>query len=321
VSDPKSKKIVISNLDDKTLTVALVDGEIDMISVRRDNFKVGNIYVGKVTEVVKNIKACFVNITPDTKCFLAQDDCPDKQLPVSGTELVVRVKKDGNDIKLPACTTKLLKNEEEILNKAKTRTIYTCLYKAKKDYIKFLNSVPFEEISDIITDRQDVLDDIRESLPEYVPLLRMYSDERLSLINLFSLREKTERLLKKKVWLDNGAYLVIEHTEAFDVIDVNSGKYDKKTDSKESLLGINSRAAIEAARQIRLRNLSGIILIDFINMEKEETEVISGLLKEEFKKDSLKPKVIDFTPLCICEITRPKKNRSLWEMFYEKVSD
>ncbi len=320
MDDISKLKIIITELNEKTLTVALKDGSIEMISVRQPSFKVGNIYVGKVTEVVKNIQACFVNITPDTKCFLAQNDCPDKVLPKSGDEIVVRVKKEGNETKLPACTMKLLKNEEEILSKAKTRTIYTCLYKAKKDYIKFINSVTIDEISDIITDKTEIYEDIRESLPEFGDVLRLYSDERLSLINLFSLKEKVESLLKKKVWLDCGGYLVIEHTEAFDVIDVNSGKFDKKTDNRETILRIDSQAAREAARQIRLRNLSGIILIDFINLEGDETEVISDILTEEFKKDPLKPKLIDFTPLCICEIVRPKKNRSLWEMYYEKES-
>ena len=127
-----------------------------------------------------------------------------------------------------------------------------------------------------------------------------------------------ETLLKEaldtKVWLKSGGYLIIEPTEALTVIDVNSGKNVSKKSDKETFFYTNQEAALEIARQLRLRNLSGIIVIDFINMTKQkEIDTIMKVLRDAVKKDSVKTNIIDMTALGLVEITRKKIEPSLKE--------
>ena len=132
--------------------------------------------------------------------------------------------------------------------------------------------------------------------------------------SLYSTQTAIEKALREKVWLRNGGYLVIQPTEALTVIDVNSGKSAGKGKNEEGILKINLEAAREAARQIRLRNLSGIIIIDFINLESEENV---GLLLKEFRMrlagDPIQTTLVDITPLNLVEVTRKKVHRPLYE--------
>ena len=122
--------------------------------------------------------------------------------------------------------------------------------------------------------------------------------------------------LERRVWLKSGGYLIIEPTEALTVIDVNSGKYEARKGYGETCRKINLEAAEEIALQLRLRNLSGMILVDFINMEEEEekTELLS-CLRKLVKSDKVKTTVVDMTPLGLVEITRKKVNKPLAEQW------
>lgn len=123
-----------------------------------------------------------------------------------------------------------------------------------------------------------------------------------------------ENAMKKKVWLENGSYLVIEETEAFNVIDVNSGKYTGQGKKADTLFQTNALAAKEVAHQLRLRNISGIVLIDFINMENNQHKKdILQLMKEETEKDEMRVAVIGFTELGILQLTRKRTSPSLSE--------
>ena len=123
-----------------------------------------------------------------------------------------------------------------------------------------------------------------------------------------------ERALEKKVWLKSGGYLVIEPTEAMVVIDVNSGKYSAKKQQRETIFRINREAAEEIARQLRLRNLSGIILVDFIDMDDpEDREALLRFLGGILKEDPVKTILVDMTPLGLVEITRKKIRKPLYE--------
>ena len=120
--------------------------------------------------------------------------------------------------------------------------------------------------------------------------------------------------LDERVWLKSGAYLVIQQTEALTVIDVNSGKIQKKNPKDDIYFEINKEAAKEIALQLRLRNLSGIIIIDFIsqNIKEQDSELLMHL-NSLVKQDSVKTSVIDMTPLGLVEVTRKKIHKSLKE--------
>ncbi len=150
------------------------------------------------------------------------------------------------------------------------------------------------------------------------PEIELYRDSMVSLFHLQSMTRRLEEATDKTVFLKSGGSLVIEHTEALHVIDVNTGKSDgsrkKGADKEKEILKLNLEAAGEAARQIRLRNLSGIIVIDFINMrERAHETLLMEHLKGLLAKDPVEAKLIDMTKLGLVEITRKKIERPLWE--------
>lgn len=205
-----------------------------------------------------------------------------------------------------------------LLSHAKSRTCYSCLYQEMPTYIKNLRDIYDTSYDEILTDQLDIYEKLQEyfqqnSLPEHA-CLRFYNDEQISLSSLYGIPSKLEIALGNRVWLKSGGYLVIEPTEALTVIDVNSGKYESRRETSESsAYKINLEAAREIACQLRLRNLSGIILVDFINMKKNDNSALMRYLKELCSQDSVPTEVVDMTPLGLVEITRKKINKTLKE--------
>lgn len=172
------------------------------------------------------------------------------------------------------------------------------------------------EVEEYVTDDLEILKTLKELLPETVwDQIRLYQDLTLPLSTLYGLQIKLEELTQTKVWLPCGGYLCIEPTEALTVIDVNTGKAVKKGEPEQVFFEVNKEAAYEIARQLRLRNLSGMVLIDFINMKDKtkEAEIIS-CMKSYVKTDFSSVKVYEFTKLGLLEMVRNKKSRALHEI-------
>jgi ribonuclease G len=135
--------------------------------------------------------------------------------------------------------------------------------------------------------------------------------------NIFSnlrVEHEIEKALKRVVWLDNGSYLIFDETEALTIIDVNTGKFSGKVDLQNTVVKTNKLAAIEVARQLRLRDIGGMILIDFIDMKREkDRSFILETMEKECKKDEKSTKVMGFTPLGILQLTRKKTKIALSE--------
>jgi len=146
------------------------------------------------------------------------------------------------------------------------------------------------------------------------PALRLYTDDSYPMTALYHLESHLDRALSKTVWLKSGGYLVIEPTEAMTVIDVNTGKNVAKKSAGETYLRTNLEAAAEIALQLRLRNLSGIIIVDFIDMDTEEdNSALLKTLKKHLSADPVKTTLVDMTSLGLVEITRKKISRPLHE--------
>ena len=144
-------------------------------------------------------------------------------------------------------------------------------------------------------------------------ICRLYQ-EALSLSTLYSLDSRLQEAFSSRVWLKSGAYIIIQPTEALTVIDVNSGKNSIQKDAEETWSRINLEAAGEIALQLRLRNLSGIIIIDFINMsDSRHRQRLLEYMRELVKADRVKTTVVDITPLGLMEITRKKGTKPLHE--------
>ena len=228
---------------------------------------------------------------------------------------------------------------EELTACYQHRRVFSCLYQTDTEIIKILKDLPLDDYAEIVTDVEAVFELLKTNsvpTPNQAPIsrilpetdkqqaylyqnkpIRFYSDEQITLSKLYSLETHIEEALSKKVWLPCGGYLIIEPTEAMIVIDVNSGKTENRDKKNENyLLKVNLEAAKEIARQLRLRNYSGMIMVDFINMEsKLHKQKLMSYLDSCLKEDKTPTRLIDMTPLGIVEITRKKVSKSLADFF------
>lgn len=204
---------------------------------------------------------------------------------------------------------------DAIILRAKTRTCFSCIYQGTPSYIEYLHHISDLGYEEIVTD----IPQIYEALRTYykgIMLTRFYEDT-FPLKKLYSIDSKMDELFSKQIYLKSGGTIVIEYTEAMTVIDVNTGKCIAKKDKDTLNYQINLEAAQEIARQLRLRNISGIIIVDFINIDNKEYEKkLIVELKQLLKLDSVPCNYVDMTSLGLVEITRKKIRKPIYEVFY-----
>ena len=209
---------------------------------------------------------------------------------------------------------------KHLLQIADKRTCYSCLYRVKPDYLHFIENAYISEYDEIITDIPEVYEMLTEYLAKTDIPARFYEDRMLPLHKLYAVEPRIQELLDKKVWLKSGGYLVIEPTEALISIDVNSGKYEHGKDKEATFYKINLEAAEMIALHLRARNLSGIILVDFINMKNSaHKHQLMEYMKSLLKHDNVTADVVDMTGLGLVEITRKKVNPSFREQYEERI--
>lgn len=354
----------------------------------------GNIYVGRVVNVVNSINAAFIEFSPGQMGYFAIGDEPDpiyidlerKPGPIRiGDVLVVQVIKDSIKSKDPVLSSNihftgkyvvLTLNQKGLHFSAKFKdaakknqirerystldfdkfgfiirtnseqadidaifeeidfyaslwlatrdysayqTVFSLLYPAPKSYITSIRDVYDSMVSMILTDNREIYDEIKNFLQVYqsddLDKLVFHDNRYVPLHVLYNVEKLVEEALKEKVYLKSGGYLVIQPTEALVSIDVNTGKYVSKREAQREFLKINLEAAREIAHQIRLRNLSGIIIVDFINMKiPENRETLMKAMAELLAEDPQKTTLVDMTKLNLVEITRKKGRRPLYEL-------
>lgn len=233
-------------------------------------------------------------------------------------QIIVRTNAGGLEDETPLIeeAAELAEELARILRIADKRTCYSCLRTAPPDYLNFIQNAYTAEYDEIVTDLPEVYQTLQEELPKMslsVPL-RLYEDTLLPLYKLYAVESRLQELLDKRVWLRSGGYLIIEPTEALISIDVNTGKCERGHDPEETAYRINLEAAEMIALQLRARNLSGMILVDFINMrEKDLEQKLMEHMRSLLHKDSIPADVVDMTGLGLMEITRKKVKPSLAE--------
>lgn len=248
---------------------------------------------------------------------LLQKSSIEKQLTDTGCAAVVRTGA-GSLTDYSVLQTELLnllKRMEELLTHAKTRTCFSCIHKSTPSYIEHLHHFSDSAYEEIVTDSPVIYETL---LNDYKggKSVRLYNDS-FPLQKLYSIETKMDELFAKKVHLKSGANLIIEYTEAMTVVDVNTAKCIAKKDKDTFNYQINIEAAQMIARQLRLRNISGIIIVDFINMENEQYKKnLVQELKRLLKSDPVPCSFVDITTLGLVEITRKKVKKPIYEVFY-----
>lgn len=179
-----------------------------------------------------------------------------------------------------------------------------------------------ESIDELVVDDESIYKEIRKyidknNLENLKSKIKRYFKEE-DIFDFYSINVDIENALREKLWLRSGAYLVIEKTEAFVSIDVNTGQNTQNKDLEKSILYTNIEAAEEIPRQLRLRNLAGIVIIDFIDMKKSQNRnKVLEVLKENLKKDRLQTEVVNFSSLNLVQLTRKRHGKELASYFKE----
>ena len=396
----KLSKLILTEMNYRNtpILVAALEKEgricqLNPMSLNSDSI-LGNIYIGKVKNIQKNIQAAFIEIENGIMCYysMAEKASPcfvnvkKNNVLKIGDEMIVQVSKEGIRSKLPYVSSnlnftgrylvltserkelgfsgklkkeekkqireilkdkipenvgiivrtncrdaqeeeilheleELMKRYEAVLQKGKSRVCFSVLEKSMPEYVQILQNLYSQDLEEIVTDKQELYECAVQYLKGYKQqekIVRYYEDKLLPLYKLYNLEKAFEQAQNERVWLKSGGFLVIQQTEAFVCIDVNTGKFTSKKDMQETFRKINLEAAKEIAWQLRLRNLSGIILIDFINMERDEDkEELMQTLQRYLWQDSIKGTVVDMTELNIVEVTRKKVRKSLAEELKE----
>lgn len=250
------------------------------------------------TEIRERLRNHFMALKNEEYGFILRTSCMDVSLEV--------IQKEAEE---------LMEQWEKVKEKARHLTACSVVVKSSSDAVKISKEACNKGVEEIITDEKDVYleltadENIRNNC--HVTLY----EEDFSLSKLYSLEKILQDSLSKKVWLKSGAYLVIEHTEALHVIDVNTGKSVKKNNREDNFFAINMEAAAAIALEIRKRNLSGIIIVDFINMKKEEyNKKIVEEMKRLVSSDEITTNVAGLTNLGLMEITRKRVKKALYEL-------
>lgn len=385
------RKLVVTHYENKILQATIHEGKVTDLNLSEYATVLGNIYVGKVTNIVDNINACFIDYGDKLPCYYSLDDNDiiyadgrDHSKLRIGDEVVVQISRDAVKTKNPVGSSELtlrgdysvvhtgsqigvsgkinskklrddlkklaretlpesmgciirtnaadtdpdiIKKElndlagrlAQILRAATTRKCFSCLFRNPPEYIENITLIGSQKIDGFVTDDPDIFNAFREysdkkGLSDINAVL--YSDDSCPLSAIYNLKKEVEGALKERVWLKSGAYLIIQQTEAMVVVDVNTGKSVSGKDMAQHMLKVNTEAAIETCRQLRLRNLSGIIVIDFINMKNpDDIYKIRDVLIKELSDDPIPAKYVDITKLGLIELTRKKLKRPLHEMF------
>jgi ribonuclease E len=223
---------------------------------------------------------------------------------------------------LEADLRRLLEIWDDIQKRAKKGKAPTVLYEEPELTVRVVRDLfTDEEFRSLVTDSQRVYDLVtgylREVAPDLAEKVTLHAGK-LPVFEEYRIVEQIHKALDRKVWLPSGGYLIIERTEAMTIIDVNTGKSVGKTNLEETVVNTNLEAAREAARQLRLRDIGGIIVIDFIDMllERNKTQV-EDTMREELARDKTRSQVFEIGPLGLMQVTRKRVSSGLVESFSE----
>ncbi len=239
-----------------------------------------------------------------------------EQIRPRGTGFIVRTAAEGkSEEDLQADTGFLIGLWQEIAKRRENRGAPSLIHSDLDVTSKVLRDILTEEVDRIVVDSLEEHDKIVRFIGTFMPKLKyaieQYDDEE-PIFDAFGLEVEIARALGRKVWLKSGGYIIIEQTEALTAVDVNTGRFVGKHNLEDTILKTNLEAVKEIAYQLRLRNIGGLIIIDFIDMEKElHREKVHSALEEALKSDKSKTNILKISELGLVEMTRKRVRESI----------
>lgn len=289
---------------------------------------------GRLTQEV-SLPGRFVVLIPDSRTYGISKRLPDDERrrlrsildrvkPEEHGIIVRTAAENATEHELRTDMTRLLALWEEIKEKSKKSSGPTLLYREPPLAVRVIREEFSSDYRGIIIDERELYEEVRQYIgdfnPEFLDRVEFFDTqaEGLSLFENQHVHEQIHKALDIKVWLPSGGSLVIEHTEALTVIDVNTGKNVGKTNLEETVFTNNLEAADEIARQLRLRDIGGIIVIDFIDMEiRENRRKVLDRFKNALSRDKTRTQVFDISELGLVEMTRKRIGEGLLTNFVD----
>ena len=209
----------------------------------------------------------------------------------------------------------------EIKDRATKASVPSIVYEDLDITQRAVRDLFTSDIQRVVVDDRKTFEKVCHFVETFVPQLRnrvaLYENE-IPLLDAYGVEVEISRALEKKVWLRSGGYTIIETTEALTVVDVNTGRYVGRKDLEETIFKTNMEAAKEIAYQLRLRNIGGIIIIDFIDMEQEShREEVFNVLQEAVKKDKSRSNILKVSEFGLVQMTRKRDRENLSQMMCE----
>ncbi len=232
---------------------------------------------------------------------------------IDGGVILRTASKNATDEQLNNELEKLIGEWKQINKDYKTAPEATKLYEEGSLIYRMVRDLIDNDLDAIVFNDEIFASTLRDRIERVAPkpnMIEVYSGQE-DFFSYYGLSNQIDKMLKRKVVLKNGAYLIIDRTEALITIDVNTGKFTGENDLEQTVFETNKLAAVEIAKQLRLRNLGGIIIVDFIDMVMQEhRDEVVEVMKKALKKDRVKTTVVSMTSLGLLELTR-KKTRSM----------
>ncbi|HZA78182.1 MAG TPA: Rne/Rng family ribonuclease, partial [Acidimicrobiales bacterium] len=223
---------------------------------------------------------------------------------------------------------RLLSQWDQIEALAKRSKAPTLLYREPDMAVRVIREEFSQEYRSVLIDDRELYTAVREYVasisPELADRVQYYDTETepLPMFERHHVHEQLHRALDRKVWLPSGGSLIIERTEALTVIDVNTGKNVGRSSLEETVFKNNLEAGVEIARQLRLRDIGGIIVVDFIDMErKDNRDEVVRVFRDALSRDKTRTQVFDISELGLCEMTRKRIGEGLLESFAERCPE
>lgn len=307
--DEKNKKA--NNNLDKNISDVLKLNQKLLIQIKKDS----NDKKGAKVSTHISIPSKYVVFMPNTDIITISQKIENEKRIKELLDLAKNNLSDNNGIVIRTSAEKA-SNEEiiqdikrctdkwnEILEKYKNSKGVELIYYSENVQAKILLDI---KVDKIITNNRDEFETLKGIIQrEKIAGVKLELSLKQNLLEMYDLESQITKSKNRKIWLNCGGFITIDRTEALTAIDVNTGKFTGKSDLESTIFKVNKEATVEIAKQLRLHDIGGIIIIDYIDMhDKENDEKIESLLKEELKKDRAKTQVEGFTKLNLMEMTR-----------------
>ena len=291
-------------------------GQKILVQVKKDS----NIQKGARVSTHINLSSKYIALMPHTDIITISQKIEDKKEQErliklvkenlsEGNGAIIRTSAEGKEKEIIEDIKNIEKKWNEIEKKFKDYKTNKPKLISKSESIveKMIIDLPEEAIQKIITNEQKEYEKILKFKEEnnYLNKINIELKEGQDIIDIYDLKKEISKIENRKIWLKCGGFITIDKTEALTAIDVNTGKYTGTKNVEQTIYKVNEEATIEIAKQLRLRDIGGIIIIDYIDMQKEENKKkIQDILSERLKKDRTKTQIEGFTKLDLMEMTR-----------------